>query len=187
MDLKLKINLPPSVNGYQNYRVRRYGRRCKVEAYPAEETEVFYNKNIKYIKEEMKLQNWKTPLAHEYIIVEATMYLARAGADADNYFKCTLDALEKSGVVINDTYIIPRVVDVFIDKDNPRVELKIYVSEKIGVFESKEDMENFKKTNCEGCQRKRKTQCVEFKGFLENRTHSLDNNGNCKQRKPSFY
>ncbi len=183
MKLELKISLPPSVNNYQNYRVRRYGKHFKVEAYPSEDTELFYHKNIKYIKKEITTQRWQTPLPNEYVVVEATMYLSRAGSDADNYFKCSLDALEKSDVVVNDTYIIPRVKNVFIDKDNPRIELKIYVSEKIGVFDSEENMNEFVKNNCDKCCRRRKSQCIIFRGLLENRVHDLDSDGNCKERK----
>lgn len=182
--LELTIPLPPSVNNYQEYRVRRLGKKNIVETYPSEETEAFYHQTLRYIEGEIKEQGWITPLHDKYILVEATMYLRRAGSDCDNYWKCTLDALEKTDVVINDTQIVPRVINVFIDKDSPRVELTVTIMDKVGIFDNEEEMEEFKKNNCDKCTRRNKTHCTVFKGFLEARVHDLDNHKNCKHLKP---
>lgn len=181
--LKLVFPLPPSVNSYQRYRVKRVGRKTRVEAYPSEETETFYKNVIPYIREEMKKQGWKTPPRDKYVVIKCVFYLSKKGADADNYFKCSIDSLEKAGVVINDTFIIPVAEGVYIDKDNPRVELTSYVSDKIGIFDNEEEMENFRKRNCSLCRRRNKDKCVVFKGFIDNRIHAIDEDGNCKEFK----
>ena len=44
--------------------------------------------------------------------------------DTHNYFKVLFDALE--GVLYdNDYYVMPRVMGVAIDRDNPRIELSL--------------------------------------------------------------
>ena len=181
--LHFTLPLPPSVNTYQRYRVKRFGRKTRVEAYPSEETEQFYSTSIEHIRDEIQKHQWKMPPTGQYIIVEATFYLSRLKSDADNYFKCTLDSLEKAGIVCDDSYIIPRAIEVYIDKDNPRVELNIYVSEKVGVFANKEEMEEFKKINCSPCKRRGKDKCVVFRGFVDNRSHALGEDNTCKEKK----
>lgn len=181
--LKLTLPLPPSVNSYQRYRVKRVGKRLRVEAYPSKETEDFYESSVPYVREEMKKQQWKQPLKGKYVVVECIFYLTKKGADADNFFKCSLDCLEKAGVVINDSFFIPQTIDVLIDKDDPRIELEVYESEKNGIFANEEEMENFIRNNCDKCRRRNKNKCIVFKGFKENRCHALDENGNCKEFK----
>ena len=181
--LHLTLPLPPSVNAYQRYRVKRIGKKLRVEAYPSEETEQFYDVSVRYIRDEINKHQWKMPPTGQYIIVEATFYLGRLKSDADNYFKCTLDSLEKAGIVCDDSYIIPKAMEVYVDKDNPRVELDIYVSEKVGVFKNKEEMEEFQKNNCTKCKRRNKNKCVVFRGFVDNRSHALNDNKTCKEIK----
>lgn len=181
--MSVTLPLPPSVNNYQDYRVRKFGKRFRVEAYPTDDTKAFYHRALDILEEETFKQQWKTPLPEVFVEVEVDIYLRIAKSDADNYFKCTLDALEKSGVVVNDCFIIPKVNNVFIDKDNPRVELRIKKLEKTGIFLNEEEMEKFKENNCKECTRRRKTHCVVFKGFMENRVHDLDEEGNCKHKK----
>lgn len=181
--LRLILPLPPSVNSYQRYRVKRIGKRMRVDAYPSQETESFYEQVLPYIREEIHKQGWKMPPRDKYVVIKCVFYLHKKGADADNYFKCSVDALEKAGVVINDSYIIPQAMDVLVDKDNPHIEMEIIQSEKLGVFSNEEEMEDFKREYCDKCRRRNKDKCIVFKGLYENRIHALNEDGSCKEFK----
>jgi Holliday junction resolvase RusA-like endonuclease len=61
------------------------------------------------------------------VVVEVTAFWPDArGRDMNNLAKITCDALQESGVVVNDKRILWREVDFEIDRANPRLQLDIY-------------------------------------------------------------
>lgn len=180
--MEFTLPLCPSVNSYNHYKIMRRGKRLTIQSYPSLETERFYREAVPIIKEAMRRYGWKTILKGTFVEVYATFYMKKAGMDADNHFKCLNDAIQKAEVVENDSQIIPRCEDVFIDKDNPRIVVTIILSPKIGVFSSEVHKEDFLKKNCKQCS-KNFLKCTCFKGFLENRVHDLDDEYTCKKIK----
>lgn len=173
-ELNLSLPLPPSVNSYMDYKVRRVGKKFKVESYPSAEYAEFTHIATKIIKDYMKDAFWDFAYRGEYIRVEVTVYFNRLGMDADNIFKCLLDTLERTQLIYqDDSYVLPVIKNVYIDKDNPHVEVKIYKDEKIGVFDNVDELEEFEECNCKNCS-KNKEHCAVYKGFLENRVHDLE-------------
>ena len=71
-----------------------------------------------------KAQRWKKTNG-KWLICELTFYMKdKRKRDTHNYFKVLFDALE--GILYdNDYYVMPRVMGVAIDRDNPRIELSL--------------------------------------------------------------
>lgn len=59
----------------------------------------------------------------KYFHLDLDVYLTRKNSDSHNYLKLMCDSLEQGGLVTNDKFIMPRIQNVEVDKDNPRVEL----------------------------------------------------------------
>jgi len=63
------------------------------------------------------------------IIMELTFYFPdNRIRDTHNGFKIPLDAMEKI-VYDNDYWVIPRIIDFIIDKENPRLDITMYIKE----------------------------------------------------------
>ena len=69
---------------------------------------------------------------------------------------------------MDDDIILYEVKDIYIDKLNPRVEIKISKSPKKGIFKSEEELDNFLEINCKDCKRY-KRNCSILRKALENR------------------
>lgn len=75
-----------------------------------------------------KIRKWieenEWSIVNEKLIVYLWFYYKdKRTRDCHNYFKMLFDQLEEDGIVINDKFIIPRVVDYNVDKLNPRIEM----------------------------------------------------------------
>ncbi len=68
---------------------------------------------------------WRIPDKHEKIIVRIWIFWPNARRrDADNAMKILLDSL--TGVLYDDDrQVMPRVMDMRIDRENPRVEVEL--------------------------------------------------------------
>lgn len=180
--MEFTIPLCPSVNSYNQYKIIRRGKRLSIQSYPSLDTEKFYKEAVPIIREAIKKYGWQTVPKGQFVEVYPTFYMRKAGMDADNHFKCLNDSLQKAEVVENDSQIIPRCEDVFIDKDNPRIVVTVNISPKIGIFASELHKEEFLKRNCKQCS-KNHLKCTCFKSFLENRVHELEDDYTCKKLK----
>ena len=49
--------------------------------------------------------------------------------DASNTLKIMLDSIERGGLYKDDKYVLPRIMDFYVDKTKPRVELEFYLKE----------------------------------------------------------
>ncbi len=135
--------LPPSVNEYLGKRVIYVQGKPRVQLYETTDARAFKRHVGNIIKRKMEEIDWEKTGEFEYVICEVVMYLSQKKRDADNHFKCLLDAITASGAIYDDSMVIPRVEDVIIDKENPRVEVRLYRAEKIGVFTNEFALNNF--------------------------------------------
>ena len=152
--LKLISTIPPSVNHYLG--TRTILTRGKPISLVYETTEAKEYKKIfkKYIQNEVVTQKWKISInKFQHFYCDCIFYFDRIDKDANNYFKCLLDAIvETKLVVIDDNIICERVNAIFYDTKNPRIELSIYPTEYIGIFNTQNDLQNFE-NNCKSCNR----------------------------------
>lgn len=178
--LKLTCNDFISVNHYMGYRA--VGRR--VMAYKPKETKGFENRFGKYVKEEMDKQGWIKP-DNGFIIMEATFYFPRVDMDCNNYWKVLLDIMTTVGVWNDDNIVMEHVKRIYYDNKNPRIEIEIYPSKAIGIFDNEDEYKQFKE-KCKICNRFKRNCSIHNKS-LESRIQEdvikKDNLWQCKKFK----
>ncbi|GAA0071778.1 hypothetical protein UT300003_33030 [Clostridium sardiniense] len=160
--------LPPSVNDYLGYRVVWKNGKAIVFPYKKQEALNFMklvaNKLDKFIKED----KWKETDENTYVICEVDVFLNKKRRDSDNLFKVLLDSINAvEGLLYDDSLIIPRVNNVAVDVNNPRLEVILRVANKVGVF-TLEEYKAFLKNNCTECTRY-KRNCSLLKACVENK------------------
>lgn len=165
--LYMEIPLPPGVNSYKKYRVIFQGGRPIVSSYLTKETFDFKQYMKFLMKREAEKCNWETPENNKYIKLSLIFYMNKHGKDPDNHIKLIQDSLQETGLVNNDSKIIPQVKRVFINKNDPKVKIKMEVLPWIGVFDNETKRDIFINLNCQKCKRFSKN-CSILK--------SLDNN-----------
>lgn len=80
---------------------------------------------MKYVSSEATNQGWYTEENDTWYIVDMWFYMPdRKTRDNHNCFKLLFDSLEGFAFK-NDYYILPRVQEVELDRENPRVEIEI--------------------------------------------------------------
>lgn len=170
MQLKLTLPLPPSINEYLGYRVVYIGGRPISQPFETKKAKDYKRYVKTVVKREIQRQNWEFKGKDEYLDIHLKYYMNKKRKDADNLGKVLFDALMEGGVYIDDDILIPKVDNVYIDKYNPRVELSISVSDKMGIFDNKEHLNTFMENNCLQCKRHYyKRQCSIITKALENR------------------
>jgi crossover junction endodeoxyribonuclease RusA len=178
--LKLITKVPPSVNHYMEYRSVRMGRKRIVKAFPSKETVSFQKSFLPYVKKEMQRQKWDSPDRSKLVMIDTVFYFPRKRLDANNYYKVPLDVMEKAGVYYDDACTLPITKNLFIDKHNPRMEMTIYESSKIGIFNDLFEYNDFIENNCSHC-RKDQTNCTILKALKENRIHPEATSKKCRK------
>lgn len=180
--LLLTSKLPPSVNNYLRYRVSRSGRKQFVQSYPSQETKDYEKYFHEYVTNEVKKQKWTIPEKGKIVYVEMILYLNRKRKDPNNFLKLPIDVLTDSGVWIDDDIVLPLCKRLYIDSENPRIEMKIYESDFIGIFNNVTEMKQFENQNCSVCKRNQ-SKCGIFKQLLENRIIKEANNVTCTKKR----
>lgn len=160
--LKLTLDLPKSINFI-------YGQNRKFNTrYLKREGKEYKSKMIKYIKEQVEIQKWLKLDKEQYSYVDQIVYMNKKGRDADNLSKLINDSITECGTVWeDDTYSLVRTQDIFIDVENPRIEMIISPVEFVGIFDSTEEYIEFKQ-RCDTCS-KFKNNCSKHRKALENR------------------
>lgn len=164
--LKMVLPLPVSQNHYLKHRVS-HGKKKFVQTYKTSEALYFENTARPIIKKEVEKHKWIMPEKDTYVRVEVTWYLHKRGMDCSNMHKQLLDVMQ-GYVYQNDSMVLECSKNCFIDSQNPRCSLEIYILEKEGVFKNKEEKKFFCEANCYKCSKK-KNSCTIFKKLLENR------------------
>ena len=123
--LKLILPIPPSINHiYQN--VGRGSRRLTTEA-------VKYIKTAQDIaKKEIKKTGWKKDGEKVWNVMDLYFYFPdKRVRDSHNCLKLLTDCME--GLLFYDDYfLLPRIQDVQLDRENPRLEILYYPQIKEG-------------------------------------------------------
>lgn len=156
-----------SVNHYMSYRAVKKGKFTTVMAYKPVKTKNFEKNFGEYIREQIKKQNWDKPIEGKFIILEAVFYFPRIDMDAQNYFKSLCDIMTEEGVWVDDNIVLEKVNRIYYDKDSPRIEIKIYEADFVGIFDTEDDYTEFK-NKCEKCKRF-KRNCSIHRQALESR------------------
>lgn len=167
-----------SNNHYLDYKVAYKGKKPYVLAFSSESTNLFKQQFLPYVKKEIKNQKWITPEKGKLIFVESVFYLPRIDMDCSNYWKVLLDALTLAGVWHDDNVVMEKVNRIYYDSKNPRIELKIYESQFLGIFDGEDHFRQFLQENCDKCK-KTKEKCGVYKMCLSNRIsmdYSLEKN-----------
>ena len=95
--------------------------------------------------------------------------------DTNNYYKCFIDAITNCTNLIwkDDNITLMRDNRIYYDSNNPRVEVDIYYSDHIGIFDNQEDLDNFINNNCSQCKKGNKIGqnggCSIYKKAMESR------------------
>lgn len=151
--LQLTSPIPPSVNHYLAYRVIKKFGKYIAQSYVTSETKKYKAEFLPYIQSEAKKQGWEYLGNSKQIIVECTFYFPRIDMDTNNQFKVMFDTITDSHVVWKDDNLAcERVNRIYYDAQNPRIELDIYESDFIGIFDSENDYINFVQ-RCKNCRR----------------------------------
>lgn len=168
--LNFTLPIPPSVNAYLGKKVvySPISKKQVVQVYKTTVAKQYDKLAINTIKREIEKNNWKKTEEFQYVIVEYMFFIPHKKVDSDNCFKLINDAITASGAVYDDSMIIPRVIDVIINKNNPRVEVKLYLAEKVGIFANIFALNNFILNYCENCSRY-KRNCSLLRSSKENK------------------
>lgn len=137
--LELTLPIPPSTNAYlYPKRAGKYVRLAETA-----KSKKWKSKVTPTIKEEIINQEWHCVPRGTWIDIHIDYYFEKMGQDPNNYLKILYDVMEDCDVYENDDMAKPQTGLVVIDKFNPRLEIRISLSEQTGVFVNKEDREKF--------------------------------------------
>lgn len=166
--LRFTTPLPPSVNDYLKKSVIYVKGKPRVHIYESSEA-IAYKKHVKnIIKRALKENEWITPDKNTYIIADLYVYLSQKKRDADNLLKCLQDAIVEAGLVYDDCIIMPKIQNIFIEPNNPRIEVVLRESDKKGVFLNQTIYDTFVENNCSKCNRYSRN-CSLLKASIENK------------------
>ena len=184
--------LPPSVNEYLGKRVayNPITRKPFVQVYETAKAKAFKRHMTKVLQRAVESFKWEKTGEYEYVVCEVYVYSNQKKKDADNMFKCLLDSFTENGLIYDDSMVIPRVSQLYIDKENPRLEVFLKSSGKVGIFPSYGKYEEFVLSYCDKCSRYSRN-CSILRQSKENRirieiTKDEDRNYHCsgfKQKK----
>lgn len=178
-ELRLTSPIPPSVNHYLAYRVITKAGRPMAMSYKTKEAKDYQKAFTAYVQEEAKKQGWsldENKFQHYY--VDCYFYFDRTDKDANNYMKCSLDAITDAGCVwIDDTQVCERVQRIVYDSQNPRIEFVIHPVEYVGIFDNEADLKEFTE-RCKTCPRYQRN-CSILNKSLEGRIIPDVVNGTC--------
>lgn len=171
--IKFKLPIPPSVNKAYGLRVQYMGGKAIPQRYLTHTAKEYKEYVSSTCKRLMKENNIKFLVENkdEFVHMEFIFYFDKKRKDADNTFKLLFDGIVQSGLIVDDDVILYEVKDIYIDRLNPRVEVKISKSKKKGIFKTEDDFNKFLNINCIDCKRYKryKGNCSILRKALENR------------------
>jgi len=124
MTTRLTIPIPPSVNHCYYYKGNK-----RIKKKTARDFEKICEKATKkYIAEIGYAFPEKTK-----IVCNMWFYMPDLRRrDSHNTIKLTMDSVEKGGLYKDDRYVMPRIQDVQLDRDNPRLEMDFEIGGEEG-------------------------------------------------------
>jgi crossover junction endodeoxyribonuclease RusA len=138
--------------------------------YETAEAKKYKKEFTKYIKEQVKLQQWNLiPNKTQHFYIDCVFYFDRIDKDANNYFKLLLDSITETQLIwLDDNVTCERVNGVFYDSANPHIDIIIYPVDYVGIFPTVEQLEDFK-SNCIACKRYKDGKCSILNKAIEGR------------------
>lgn len=154
IELKLTTEIPPSVNHYLGYRGTIKNGRPIATSYKTTESKNYRAEFADYVRAEVVKQGWDHPLDKwQHFYVDAYFYFDKTSRDANNYFKVMLDAITDTQLIwVDDNVVCERVQRILYDAERARIDLVIYPTEYIGIFDNMSQLEEFT-SRCIGCTR----------------------------------
>lgn len=177
--LNLTIPIPPSINNdYMKSRAFIQGGRPKSMMYESSVAKKFKKEMVKLIKNEISTQGFNKESEGKFVRIEYTFFFPRVNMDTNNYYKCFIDSITdtKGEIWKDDNVSLNHDNRIFYDSKNPRVEVKIYYENFIGIFDNQEDLDKFISEYCNNCKKGNKIGqkggCSIYKKALECRMQS---------------
>ena len=176
--LNLILPISPSVNEiYVPKCTTTYGKGgrsfAKPSIYETAEAKKFKRDMAKYIQEEVVKQGF---IKREgvFTFLEWTFFFPHTKMDDNNFLKLNCDGISQSNCIwTDDNWGVNKTTRIFYDSENPRVLLKLYYADWVGLFNSKEDHDSFVENNCKLCSRGSKIGlrggCMVYRDILDNR------------------
>jgi crossover junction endodeoxyribonuclease RusA len=128
-ELNVSLPLPPSVN-HSHAMARRRAKSGKLYTarVPTSRTTAWRSAAHVALRNAIVTQSWRTPAPGAKVVVEVWYYWPDESYERDthNRLKELMDALERALVFPNDCYALAREQDFTCDRENPRVELRIF-------------------------------------------------------------
>ena len=152
--LHLISPIPPSVNHYLEPRAILKSGKTLAILYETQDAKRYKAAFKQYVIDEVKKQNYHSSLnLEQHFYCDCVFYFDRIDRDPNNYFKCLLDAITETQLVwVDDNTVCERVLRIYYDSKNPRVEISIRPVEYIGVFDNRAMLESFE-GKCHSCVR----------------------------------
>lgn len=181
--LKLTSPMPPSVNHYTAVRTIIKNGKPMAMVYETKEAKDYKKKFKEEIIKQVELQNWDLPVTStQHFYVDAVFYFDRIDKDAANYEKCLDDSITETQLIWkDDNVVLFRPQRIYYDAKNPRIELTIYPVEYVGIFDSKNKLNDFE-NKCSSCSRYSRN-CSLLKKAIEGRVQEEIENNICKKYK----
>lgn len=183
-ELHLISPIPPSVNHYLAYRAIIKNGKPMAMSYKTPEA-VAYQKAFKeYVEGECAKQGWADePDPKQHFYVDTVFYFPKTDLDCNNYFKCILDAITDAGTVwADDNTVCERVMAIYYDSANPRIEITIRPVDYIGIFANRAHLDEFQ-ARCIGCKRYTRN-CSILRKAIEGRIQEEISDGVCEKYAP---
>ncbi len=119
--LHLTLPMPPSAN-HSHHNVTMNGRLLRV---PSKQSKAWRQETIVICTDAMTRAGWTKPRQTKCVMELTIWWRDRRRRDADNLIKGIQDAIQAAGVIDDDRWLLPRVVDFSYDKEKPRVEVVV--------------------------------------------------------------
>jgi len=185
-ELKLTSPIPESVNHYLGWRCvyNPKTKRYMAMSYETSDTKAYKKKFSEYVKQQVKLQGWNLPIDKtQHFYVDCITYFPRIDMDNNNYWKLILDTITETKTIWEDDNVVcERCMGIRYDTKNPRIELKIYPTDYIGIFDNRAQLEEFE-SNCIQCNRYKDGKCSILIKSKEGRIQENIVNNTCKNFK----
>lgn len=179
--LYLTSPIPPSVNHYTAVRtIMKNGKPLSI-VYETKEAKDYKKKFKEIIKKEIQRQCWFREVnSTQHFYVDAVFYFDRVDKDCANYEKCLDDTITETQLIWKDDNVaLFRPLRIYYDNKNPRIELKIYPVQYVGVFDTAEEKEEFE-SKCKTCKRYSRN-CSLLKKAIEGRIQEEIKNNICSK------
>lgn len=154
--LMLTSPIPPSVNHYLGWRSVYNPKTKKYMAMSYETAEAKkYKKDFSdYVIKQVKQQGWDLELnKNQHFYADCVFYFERTDQDPNNYYKLPWDSITETQTIwADDNVTCERCLGIRYDSKNPRIEIKIYPTDYIGIFDNRVQLEEFE-SNCFECAR----------------------------------